>query len=128
MTGAVAAAYWSFARTGKMDVIAACNGCLVGLAGITAPAAFVAPWAAVLIGAIAVPFGLATGHIVERVLKVDDAVGAVPVHWSPTRRLTEWRQPCSPPPPARQRRSGEGGRYRPPSPSQAVPGATVPTA
>ncbi|MBI4295888.1 MAG: ammonium transporter [Chloroflexi bacterium] len=81
VTGAVVAIYWTFARTGKMDIISGCNGCLVGLVGITAPAAFVAPWAAVLIGAIAVPFLFATASVVERVLKVDDAVGAVPVHF-----------------------------------------------
>ncbi|MBI2830384.1 MAG: ammonium transporter [Chloroflexi bacterium] len=81
VTGAVVAMYWNFARTGKMDIIAACNGSLVGLVAITAPCAFVAPWAAVLIGAIAVPFLFATAYFVERVLKVDDAVGAVPVHF-----------------------------------------------
>ncbi|MBI2854628.1 MAG: ammonium transporter [Chloroflexi bacterium] len=81
VTGAVVALYWTFIRTGKMDIIVGCNGCLVGLVGITAPAAFVAPWAAVLIGATAVPFLFVTANIVERVLKVDDAVGAVPVHF-----------------------------------------------
>ncbi|MBI4286797.1 MAG: ammonium transporter [Chloroflexi bacterium] len=80
VTGAVVALYWVFARTGKMDIIAGCNGALVGLVGITAPCAFVSPWAAVVIGGISVPFMFATAHIVERVLKVDDAVGAVPVH------------------------------------------------
>jgi len=80
-TGAVVALYWKFATTGKADILAACNGCLAGLVGITAPCAFVPPWAAVVIGAIAVPFLFATSHIVERVLKVDDAVGAVPVHF-----------------------------------------------
>ena len=81
VAGAVVAIYWRFARTGKMDIISGCNGCLAGLVAITAPCAFVAPWAAVLIGAIAVPVMFATAHIVERVLKVDDAVGAVPVHF-----------------------------------------------
>ncbi|MBI2831966.1 MAG: ammonium transporter [Chloroflexi bacterium] len=81
VTGALVAIYWTFARTGKMDIVMGCNGCLAGLVGITAPAAFVPPWAAVVIGAIAVPFMINTAHIVERVLKVDDAVGAVPVHF-----------------------------------------------
>ncbi|MBI4330989.1 MAG: ammonium transporter [Chloroflexi bacterium] len=81
VTGAIVALYWHFSRTGKMDITMACNGCLAGLVAITAPCAFVAPWAAVLIGAIAVPFLLATSYFVERVLKVDDAVGAVPVHF-----------------------------------------------
>jgi Amt family ammonium transporter len=79
-TGAVVALYWSFARTGKADIIAACNGCLAGLVAITAPCAFVPPWAAVVIGVISVPVMFATAHIVERKFKVDDVVGAVPVH------------------------------------------------
>jgi Amt family ammonium transporter len=80
-TGAVVALYWRFARTGKADIIAGCNGALAGLVAITAPCAFVPPWAAVIIGIISVPFLFATAHIVERVLKVDDVVGAVPVHF-----------------------------------------------
>jgi Amt family ammonium transporter len=81
VTGAVIALYWAFMRTGKMDIIAGCNGTLAGLVAITASCAYVPPWAAVLIGAISVPFMFGTAHIVERVLKVDDAVGAVPVHF-----------------------------------------------
>ena len=80
-TGAVVALYWRFATTGKADILAACNGALAGLVGITAPCAFVPPWAAVAIGAIAVPFMFMTGTIVEKVMKIDDAVGAVPVHF-----------------------------------------------
>ncbi|MBI2847947.1 MAG: ammonium transporter, partial [Chloroflexi bacterium] len=81
VTGAVVALYWRFAQTGKMDIVAGCNGCLAGLVAITAPCAFVAPWAAVVIGAVSVPFLFATAHILERVLRVDDPVGAVPVHF-----------------------------------------------
>lgn len=80
VTGAMVALYWAFIRTGKMDIITACNGCLVGLVGITASCAYVEPWAAVVIGAISVPFMIAANYIEERVLKIDDAVGAVPVH------------------------------------------------
>lgn len=79
-TGAVVAMYWTFARTGKADLVMACNGALAGLVAITAPCAFVAPWAAVVIGAAAVPVMLGVAYFVERVLKVDDVVGAVPVH------------------------------------------------
>ncbi|MBI2865988.1 MAG: ammonium transporter [Chloroflexi bacterium] len=79
-TGAVVAFYWNFARTGKGDIIMACNGALAGLVGITAPCAFVPPWAAVVIGAVAAPVMMASASFVERVLKVDDAVGAVAVH------------------------------------------------
>jgi Amt family ammonium transporter len=53
---------------------------LAGLVGITAPCAFVPPWAAVVIGAIAAPVMIGSVYLVERVLKVDDPVGAVSVH------------------------------------------------
>jgi Amt family ammonium transporter len=79
-TGAVIALYWMFIKTGKMDIIMACNGALAGLVAVTAPCAYIAPWVAVAIGALAVPVLMLTAYIVERVLKVDDAVGAVPVH------------------------------------------------
>ncbi|MDP2729817.1 MAG: ammonium transporter [Dehalococcoidales bacterium] len=81
VTGAIVALYWSLARTGKADIIAACNGSLAGLVAITAPCAFVPPWAAVIIGAIAAPVMMATAWFVERKLKVDDPVGAVAVHF-----------------------------------------------
>ncbi len=80
VAGAIVALYWTFAKTGKMDIIMACNGALVGLVGITAPCAYVAPWAAVVIGGISVVFMMFMSYLVERVFKVDDAVGAVPVH------------------------------------------------
>jgi Amt family ammonium transporter len=78
--GGAVALYWSLARTGKADIILACNGSLAGLVGITAPFAYVEPWAAVAIGAVA-PFAMmGMASFIERVLKVDDAVGAVGVH------------------------------------------------
>lgn len=78
--GAVVALYYTIARTGKADVLMACNGTLAGLVGITAPCAFVAPWAAVVIGSIGAVVMIASLYFVERVLKVDDPVGAVSVH------------------------------------------------
>ena len=79
-TGAVVAIYVQMARTGKADLPMACNGALAGLVGITAPCAFVAPWAAVVIGGIAAVIMMASVRFVERTLKVDDPVGAVSVH------------------------------------------------
>lgn len=81
VTGGIVALYWRFATTGKADIVTACNGTLAGLVAITAPCAFVAPWAAVVIGAIAAPVMMVTAGFVERKLKVDDAVGAVAVHF-----------------------------------------------
>ncbi|MBI4340630.1 MAG: ammonium transporter [Chloroflexi bacterium] len=80
VTGAVVALYLSIARTGKADIIAACNGALAGLVAITAPCAFVAPWAAVVIGAIAPLVQQAGAAFVEKTLKIDDVVGAFGVH------------------------------------------------
>jgi ammonium transporter, Amt family len=80
VTGAIVSLYWTFLKTGKMDIIMACNGALVGLVGVTAACAYIEPWAAVVIGGISVVFMMATSHIVERKLKIDDVVGAVPVH------------------------------------------------
>ena len=78
--GSVVALYLQMARNGKADLPMACNGALAGLVGITAPCAFVAPWAAVAIGAIAAPIMMASVSLIERVLKVDDPVGAISVH------------------------------------------------
>lgn len=79
-TGAVVALYIQLVRTGKLDVLMACNGALAGLVGITAPVAFVAPWAAVVIGAIAAPIMIMSVSFIEKVLKIDDPVGAISVH------------------------------------------------
>ena len=78
--GSVVALYLQMARNGKADLPMACNGALAGLVGITAPCAFVAPWAAVAIGALAAPIMMASVSLIERVLKVDDPVGAISVH------------------------------------------------
>lgn len=62
-----------------LDVSQMGNGALAGLVAITAPCAFVEPWAAVVIGVIA---GLIVPPLVlffEKV-KIDDPVGALPVH------------------------------------------------
>ena len=77
--GAVAAMFYMQIRTGKPDPGMMVNGMLAGLVAITAPCAFVQPWAAAVIGIIAgvlVPW--AAGFIESK--GVDDPVGAVAVH------------------------------------------------
>jgi ammonium transporter, Amt family len=78
--GALTGFYYSFATTGKPDVTLAANGALAGLVAITAPCAFVSPWAALVIGAIGAGIMLASLRIVERIFKIDDPVGAFSVH------------------------------------------------
>lgn len=79
-TGAVVAAYVGLVRTGRISAAQSSNGALAGLVGITAPCAFVAPWAAVVIGAIAAGLMLVSVHVIEHRLRIDDPVGASSVH------------------------------------------------
>ena len=79
-TGAVVALYITLVRTGQTDILMACNGALAGLVGVTAPVAFIDPWAAVAIGAIAAPIMIGSVWFIENVLKIDDVVSAVSVH------------------------------------------------
>jgi Amt family ammonium transporter len=64
---------------GKPDLSMAMNGALAGLVAITAPCAFVDPWAAILIGAVG-GIIVVSGVILLDKLHIDDPVGAVPVH------------------------------------------------
>ena len=67
-------------KYGKPDLTMSANGLLAGLVGITAPCAFVSPVCAVLIGGLAGALCCGSIFFVERVLKVDDPVGAISVH------------------------------------------------
>ena len=70
----------TWVRYKKPDVSMTLNGSLAGLVAITAGCDVVNPWAAAVIGLIAgfaVVFGI---ELVDKVLKVDDPVGAVGVH------------------------------------------------
>ncbi len=81
MTGALAATLyvWKF-RIGKPDPSMMANGMLAGLVAITAPCAFVNSGAACIIGLISGIIVVEAVFFIERVLKVDDPVGAVAVH------------------------------------------------
>ncbi|MDQ3932202.1 MAG: hypothetical protein M3252_05130, partial [Actinomycetota bacterium] len=71
---------WLMLRTGKPDPTMMANGMLAGLVAITAPCAFVQPWAAALIGLIAGVLVIESTWFIERRLRIDDPVGAVSVH------------------------------------------------
>ena len=78
--GAIVAMVWITKRTGKPDPGMMANGMLAGLVAITAPCAFVSPAISALIGTIAGVLVIEAVFFVERVLKVDDPVGAIAVH------------------------------------------------
>src|SRR5215217_1291170 len=78
--GAIVAMLWITMRTGKPDPGMMANGMLAGLVAITAPCAFIAPWAAAVIGCIAGVLVIEAVFFVERKLKIDDPVGAIAVH------------------------------------------------
>ena len=77
--GAVAAMYWITFRSGKPDPGMQVNGMLAGLVAITAPCAFVGPWAAAVIGALAAVIVIEAAMFIEN-KGIDDPVGAIAVH------------------------------------------------
>lgn len=78
--GAIAAMFTAWFAIGKPDGSMALNGALAGLVAITAGCANVSPLSAVIIGLIAGVLVVYSVLFIERVLKVDDPVGAVSVH------------------------------------------------
>jgi Amt family ammonium transporter len=78
--GAIAAMFYVWKRLGKPDPSMLCNGLLAGLVAITAPCAFVNSVSSVIIGAIAGVLVVESVLFIDRVLKIDDPVGAISVH------------------------------------------------
>jgi Amt family ammonium transporter len=64
---------------GKPDLGMSVNGCLAGLVAITAPCAFVTVPASLIIGLLAGLIVVAAVKMLDKI-KIDDPVGAVPVH------------------------------------------------
>jgi Amt family ammonium transporter len=64
---------------GKPDLSLAMNGALAGLVAITAPCAYVEPWAALAIGAVGGVLAV-FGVLLLDSFRIDDPVGAFPVH------------------------------------------------
>lgn len=78
--GGFSAMLFIWLRYGKPDLTMSANGLLAGLVGITAPCAFVNSVAAVGIGLTAGVLCCLSITFFERVMKVDDPVGAISVH------------------------------------------------
>lgn len=77
--GALAALFMAWVALGKPDIPAMLNGVLAALVAITAACAFVEPWAAVVVGAIAGGISVVSTVCFERI-GVDDPISAFSVH------------------------------------------------
>ena len=80
MAGGFGAMFYMWMRYGKPDASMSGNGLLAGLVAITAPSGFVNPVSSVIIGLIAGVLVCLSVEFVDRVMKVDDPVGAISVH------------------------------------------------
>jgi Amt family ammonium transporter len=77
--GAIAAMVTAWVMFGKPDLTVALNGSLAGLVGITAPCAVVGSGSSIAIGIVAgvlVVYGITWLNVI----RIDDPVGAIPVH------------------------------------------------
>jgi len=79
-TGSFGAVLYMWMRYGKPDASMAGNGLLAGLVAITAPSGFVSTVGAAIIGVIAGVLVCLSVEFLERIIRVDDPVGAISVH------------------------------------------------
>jgi ammonium transporter, Amt family len=80
MAGSFGSMLYMWLRYGKPDASMTGNGLLAGLVAITAPSGFVNTVGAVIIGLIAGVLVCLSVEYVEKVMKLDDPVGAISVH------------------------------------------------
>jgi Amt family ammonium transporter len=78
--GAIFAMMTTWITMGKPDVSMSLNGALAGLVGITAGTWAVSPLAAVIIGSLAGIIVVFSVEFFDKVLHIDDPVGAISVH------------------------------------------------
>ncbi len=79
-TGSFGAIIYMWIRYGKPDASMTGNGLLAGLVAITAPSGFVNTIGSVIIGLIAGVLVCLSVEFFDRVVRVDDPVGAISVH------------------------------------------------
>lgn len=80
VTGGIVAMLVVWIKYGKPDISMSLNGVLGGLVAITAGCASVTPVGAIVIGGLAGILVVVSVEVVDKVLKIDDPVGAVSVH------------------------------------------------
>ncbi len=79
-TGSFGAVLYMWMKYGKPDASMAGNGLLAGLVAITAPSGFVSSVGAAIIGIVAGLLVCVSVEFIDRVMRVDDPVGAISVH------------------------------------------------
>jgi Amt family ammonium transporter len=79
-TGTIGALFTSWIWFKKPDASMSMNGALAGLVAITAPCGVVSPAAAIAIGLIGGILVVLSVEFIDKVLKIDDPVGASSVH------------------------------------------------
>ncbi|MGQ9866445.1 MAG: ammonium transporter [Pseudanabaenaceae cyanobacterium] len=77
--GAISSLVYVFQRIRTWHLFVSLNGSIAGLVAITAGCAYVMPWAAVLVGAIAGVLVIVSADFIES-RRIDDPVGAFSVH------------------------------------------------
>ncbi len=77
--GALSAMFCGYPKTKKWDISFTVNGFLAGLVAITCPCYWVTPTASIIIGAVAGVIVILGVDLLEY-LRLDDPIGAVPVH------------------------------------------------
>ncbi len=80
MAGSFGAMLYMWMRYGKPDASMTGNGLLAGLVAITAPSGFVNTVSACILGLIAGVLVCLSVEFIEKVMKIDDPVGAISVH------------------------------------------------
>ncbi|MDA3951606.1 MAG: ammonium transporter [Spirochaeta sp.] len=78
--GAIAAMFTSWVWFGKPDPSMSLNGALAGLVAITAGTWVISPSVAILVGLIGGVLVVISVEVIDKVLHIDDPVGAVSVH------------------------------------------------
>jgi Amt family ammonium transporter len=77
--GAILPCLYTWFTAGAADSLMAARGAAAGVLGIAAAMAFVPPWAALAIGAVAGLLVPLVTFLVEYVLRIEDPTGAIPV-------------------------------------------------
>ena len=77
--GGLAAMFWAFPQYKKWDLGITINGFLAGLVAITCPCYWVSPLGSIILGGIAGVIVVLGLNLLEW-LRIDDPIGAVPVH------------------------------------------------